>query len=431
MLFMFCYLGLIGILSTRFNGNVPNNPVVEARKNFAKFIGLALFKLGRECLFKLGPNCAVEGPCCFQHRVDGLREAHELFPSLFVPFDIELSKIDAGCDAFITSLLALYAEMKTQLVIGELIVFLEAERDKDSGELNWSHRLENSLETYFGSAMNFSYLRGKLQARAVQIRTILEQNPPERVPEVLRAKFSVELFESNLRNVLRSVYASFPPIQLESKWDSVRETEVKQKPTLATKKATPTAPVIEEESPFKGMRISGRFFRGVLEPVDERFAAIIEGRDINVKQYLLQRKRLARMNQKRPKTLEAKPTYPAASNLLQRHDSAEKIAWESQLPIGHDDTNENKAEMHKIDAKEESEEEEVVIHSRRPSSVVVRKENRGRRRFSEQETTNLIEGVRRFGHDWRRIQQNYDFQDRSNVDLKDKARNLEKLGLIK
>ena len=55
---------------------------------------------------------------------------------------------------------------------------------------------------------------------------------------------------------------------------------------------------------------------------------------------------------------------------------------------------------------------------------------RGRRRFSDAETSNLIEGIRRFGRDWRRILEAYPFEDRSNVDLKDKARNLEKLGLI-
>ena len=55
---------------------------------------------------------------------------------------------------------------------------------------------------------------------------------------------------------------------------------------------------------------------------------------------------------------------------------------------------------------------------------------RGRRRFSEQEVMNLIEGIRRFGRDWRKILSNYDFEDRNNVDLKDKARNLDKLGLI-
>ena len=56
--------------------------------------------------------------------------------------------------------------------------------------------------------------------------------------------------------------------------------------------------------------------------------------------------------------------------------------------------------------------------------------NRGRKRFSDKEVGNLIDGIRRFGRDWRRILTNYEFDGRTNVDLKDKARNLEKMGLL-
>lgn len=55
---------------------------------------------------------------------------------------------------------------------------------------------------------------------------------------------------------------------------------------------------------------------------------------------------------------------------------------------------------------------------------------KGRRPFSEQETRNLTEGLRRFGRKWSIILATYDFNDRTQTDLKDKARNLEKAGLI-
>jgi hypothetical protein len=55
---------------------------------------------------------------------------------------------------------------------------------------------------------------------------------------------------------------------------------------------------------------------------------------------------------------------------------------------------------------------------------------KGRRSFSEQETRNLVEGLRRFGRKWAIILATYEFNDRTQVDLKDKARNLEKAGLI-
>eukprot|EP00762_Andalucia_godoyi_P006048 ANDGO_00359.mRNA.1 hypothetical protein len=50
-----------------------------------------------------------------------------------------------------------------------------------------------------------------------------------------------------------------------------------------------------------------------------------------------------------------------------------------------------------------------------------------RRKFTEQEIANLLDGVARFGKgNWRAILDTYEFLDRSTVDLKDKWRNLEK-----
>jgi hypothetical protein len=43
----------------------------------------------------------------------------------------------------------------------------------------------------------------------------------------------------------------------------------------------------------------------------------------------------------------------------------------------------------------------------------------------------LVSGYRRFGTDWRAIQQHYQFHPaRTNVDLKDKFRNLVRSGVI-
>ena len=55
---------------------------------------------------------------------------------------------------------------------------------------------------------------------------------------------------------------------------------------------------------------------------------------------------------------------------------------------------------------------------------------RKRRPFSAQETAWLIEGVRKYGRDWKRIREEYHFEGRTNVDLKDKARNLVRADLL-
>lgn len=56
--------------------------------------------------------------------------------------------------------------------------------------------------------------------------------------------------------------------------------------------------------------------------------------------------------------------------------------------------------------------------------------SRPRKRFTEDETARLIVGVKRFGRDWVKIRQHYAFDGRTNVDLKDKARNLVRVGLL-
>ena len=51
--------------------------------------------------------------------------------------------------------------------------------------------------------------------------------------------------------------------------------------------------------------------------------------------------------------------------------------------------------------------------------------------FTDEETSYIIEGVKQFGNNWRRILECFPFSNnRTNVDLKDKARNLRKAGRI-
>lgn len=392
---------------------------------------------------KNGPNCGgITGPCCQKHRLEGLEEAHELFPKIFEPFGIKFDKIDSSSDTFFTSLLAIYADFKTQIIVTDLIL-------NSANADSLSHCLENLLEKFYGPAMNVGYLKTKLQQRAVDLRRILEQSSVLDLKEVLTSKFPADLFESNLKNILRNVYNAYPGTFL-SEIIQKKDEVVAEVPAATIQSSKPggvkvakpvtvsvrvnsngiissdtvnrvnnnvkpseqlvPAPTAVTDDPFGDVIISGKFFRGILEPVDERFAAIIEGRDVNVKQYYTQRKKRAAVAPitKKTKTEENMNKL----SLLDRHDSAERISWDTQDPL---DTK---------NVKENSPSEYVRYNPNRlPNS-------RGRHRFTDKEVANLIEGVRRFGRDWRRIQATYEFEGRSNVDLKDKARNLEKLGLL-
>ena len=453
-------------MNQKYNGKIPSIEIIEARKNLAKFVGLTLFKLGKECLMLKGLNCAIIGPCCSIHRLEGLKESHDLFPKLFEPFGVKFDRIDAVSDTFFTSLLAVYADFKTQIIVTDMILFLSNEIEISGQESSLSHRLENLLETYFGSAMHLSYLKGKLQDRAVHIRGILERGGSNKnLIESLQLKYPVDLFESNLRNVLKNVYSAFPETFLtELTSGKGKSANIKEKVTIKERELVSESakesckeffkepivesakenanPIISESisnTSFKDVIISGKFFRGILEPVDERFAAIIEANDINVRQYLSQRKKRAAMDANgagNNKKSSAQSAQNIKSSLMERHNSAERISWETQerspSPISEPE----------ISIKETGKSvfmDELEFEDRQPgTSKKIRKTTvkrasdapRGRRRFSEQEVMNLIEGIRRFGRDWRKILTNYEFEDRSNVDLKDKARNLEKLGLI-
>lgn len=55
---------------------------------------------------------------------------------------------------------------------------------------------------------------------------------------------------------------------------------------------------------------------------------------------------------------------------------------------------------------------------------VVRKKKR--RPFTDEETDNVLEGYRKYGARWKTILENYKFDNRTAVDLKDKIRNLKR-----
>ena len=251
-------------MNQKCDGKIPTIEIIEARKHLAKFIGLSLFKLGRECLMRSGPNCAINGPCCSIHRLEGLKEAHELFPKLFEPFGVKFERIDAVSDTFFTSLLAVYADFKTQIIVTDVILFLSNEIDDgpNGATSSLSHRLENLLEIYFGSAMHISYLKGKLQDRAVQIRGILERGGSNKnLIESLQSKYPSDLFESNLKNILKNVYSAFPEtflneltrVKTKSSKEKEKEQPVLKENNINNNKPAAPAPqqvrVVEKEKP--------------------------------------------------------------------------------------------------------------------------------------------------------------------------------------
>ncbi len=111
-------------------------------------------------------------------------------------------------------------------------------------------------------------------------------------------------------------------------------------------------------------------------------------------------------------------------SLLLPNDSAKRLKWESQQP-----SDENDKPLVP---------ETQVVEMNYPLSAVqnyipeisVNKSTKGRRPFSEEEVRYLKEGVRVFGKKWAVILTRYKFNDRTPVDLKDKARNLVKKGEI-
>ena len=493
---------MLKVLDKRFNSDPPSDKIVNGRKLLAKFIGLSLYKSGRECVMTRGPECSIEGPCCLRHRAEGIREAHDMFNDLLKAVEEYI----ADNSAFNTTIHAIQIELKVRVVVDHLSFSASLEE-------NLPRFFENLILKYFNGS---SYVSDKLNARAAVLRDIVQNNSAASLPSLLESKYPFSLFESNLRNFLKSIDALFPPVvlthlmseKLEKKVGldrsasdilsisrstsklasptrdngnqsarSLQHTPVKQafSRTFPEDEPMPHSPiqiispkvnkrsrsvmspprklvaniaapeVASDVNPFAGVKIQGKFFRGVIEPNDERFAAIADGTDAQVKQYLLERARNAAASyvrappQKPQRKPEVKPeskisitaSTPASApakttSMLDRHASAERIAWESQLSPVRATQRTSAQELLNLTFEQ--------IHSQTNSEAEVipriRLQGRARRRFSDEETANLIEGYKRFGADWKSILKHYKFDNRTNVDLKDKARNLMKHNLI-
>lgn len=488
---MFIPLEILMLLNKRFHSNPPFDKVLNGRKLLAKFVGLALYKAGRECVLSRGSDCAIEGPCCLRHRAEGVREAHEMFDSLIEAADEYIT----GNSAFRTTIQAIQIELKMRVVIEHLSVSAPLEQDI-------AQCLENLILKYFSGS---SYVMEKLASRAAILRDIVRNNGPTSLASILESKYPFSLFESNLRNFLKSINALFPEELLNEliahgseiknklqRSDSgilslsrsasnlaspLREAHVAHHPSLVSdyngpseklladdakpsqssmaqpaKKRVrsvmsprhrPVAPIAAPEAtndrnPFTGVKISGKFFRGVIEPSDERFAEIADGTDTQVKSFIIERARKAAGMRTRgiPKQASATAdssaksrTIAKAPSLLDRHASAERITWESQQsPVKAAPVSAKRVVVATapIDSTQNIPSAETI--SQEPNRP--RPQARARRRFTDDEVANLIEGYKRFGNDWKAISMHYKFNDRTNVDLKDKARNLAKHGLI-
>lgn len=115
---------------------------------------------------------------------------------------------------------------------------------------------------------------------------------------------------------------------------------------------------------------------------------------------------------------------------LDGHKSAKKIQWSSD---GEEDGN-NLPNQASISPATTTPSGKIGKRIRVLPAAASRTVNstgaRHRRPFSDAEVTNLMAGIKRFGRNWSRIMEVYAFDGRSNVDLKDKARNLARKGLL-
>lgn len=201
---------------------------------------------------------------------------------------------------------------------------------------------------------------------------------------------------------------------------------------------------------------------------DDEIASIMERRHPLVRKFLrardrtisAKRKRGSKKSLKSPKRLPNKSRLsshplPGKQLLLDRHDSAERIAWSPTPPHGSPSPTRDEHQMRKSHLRNPKSPNHHIAVDRmravsRPPSLATMTgtvattatasfsplpggEPRRRRKWSEDETAALICGYNRYGPDWKHILQTYGhhFDHRSNVDLKDRARILKRQGLIK
>lgn len=160
--------------------------------------------------------------------------------------------------------------------------------------------------------------------------------------------------------------------------------------------------------------IPGEAFRSLLVS-DQLLTSIIHKTDPKVSAFI-------RDNHLQDKTI-LEPSHVKKQRLTDRHDSAEQLDWATQHLVDAYDT---RSAVNPAFTKTEPLHYLPHTSSNRPTN-----RNNMRRPWTTEEVNNLLTGYKRFGPDWRAIQQHYRFADyRSNVDLKDKYRNLVRSGQI-
>lgn len=164
-------------------------------------------------------------------------------------------------------------------------------------------------------------------------------------------------------------------------------------------------------------------FRQCLCNDDDLLASIMERADLQVREFLKRSKIRSpapsslpchgRVSSSGSSSVEMTAIPPKHSKmLLARHDSAERIDWLSLPPS-----------PAKVLAQGPTTSPATATAT--PGSMASR-----RRPWSEDEVNHLIEGYRRFGPNWAHILKQYKFVDRTNVNLKDKARHLLRIGRL-
>lgn len=166
-----------------------------------------------------------------------------------------------------------------------------------------------------------------------------------------------------------------------------------------------------------------RAFRGCLIADDDQLAEIIEGKHPAVVKAIARREL--------PKEVKvdsgaARSAVNKKSNMLERHPSAEKIAWtQSQSQPAQPMEFTPTPTSPTISASSLHAPGSPMSTGLSQSSSIF---GRGRRKWEDWEVANLKAGMLRFGRNWIEILRHYKFSDRTNVNLKDKARSLEKEG---
>ena len=200
---------------------------------------------------------------------------------------------------------------------------------------------------------------------------------------------------------------------------------------------------LEQKPAYSLTHIPGEAIRATLVRDDDILADIIHQIDPNVREFMRElriapsrslsphrslspkkKKRSASTSPQKKRALSSSPARGrnrSPRNLLERHESATRIGWET-LP---------KSPRRSSPANKENESVRRTISNYRVNNCHRRFKKTERRFFTEKEVGYLLSGYRSFPRQWAIILNSYPFDaDRTSVDLKDKFRNLEKNKLI-